>query len=121
MNKLAIAAVLLPITLLVAGLGQVSQKVNKQASPSPVLSDWKGLTCTVYLRVDSNPRAGLTSYESGTTAAGLHIVAGLPTSSVGVLVDVTSDAIVINGGNGYVWIPRDQIRCVEAAQNAASK
>jgi hypothetical protein len=123
MIKLTIAAGLLAASIVITGLSQFSiPNLNKQASASPDLADWKGLKCTVHLRVDVNPRAGINgSFDCGTSAAGVKEMAGMPMAAVGVVAAVTRDCVVINGGNGYVWIPRDQIRCVEALQDAPSK
>jgi len=92
-----------------------------RVSPGASLADWKGLRCRVHLRVDFNPWAGVSSIRSGTSATGLTSVGDAPLYADGILRDVSNDAVVVTGHHGHVWIPRDQIRAIEAIQNDSTE
>ena len=97
--------------VLVVGAGLMAQSGRGARNTGAELKEWTGMPCTVYLRLESDPRAGRASFSGGSDGA-IDTVENLPVAVHGTIVSVNETAIGVARGTAIAWIPRDQIRLI---------
>jgi hypothetical protein len=87
-------------------------QVGHRNTPRSLLTQWEGQNATVYLRMESDPRSGRTSFNAS-ASNGLQVTEAIPMSVYGLITGVSQDGITLVNGNSVYWISRDQIRVIE--------
>lgn len=86
-------------------------QVWNSTSASADLDDWVGVQCTVHLRLESDPRAGRSSFHRASNGL-LETIEEIPVSVSGTIVSVNRTGVGVKRGQSIVWIPRNQIRVI---------
>ncbi len=84
------------------------------------LSPFRGKVVTVYLRIDSDPRAGRSNYSSG-SGYGVGSLEGVAVSVLGRITRVAADGITLKTQGGEVWVPLDRVQAVLAAEDQQNR
>jgi hypothetical protein len=104
------------VALFILGLG-VAFTLGQTKAPTDGLYKWSGKYCRIYLKVESDPRIGRTTFTgSGTADEGVLAWEGIPISVSGKVATTDGGYVVLSYKNGATaWIPHSEIRLMEMA------
>jgi hypothetical protein len=101
------------IVLLILGLG-VAFTIGQTTTPVTDLLKWTGKQCRVYLKVESDPRIGRTTFTGGGPPDdGILSWEGIPISVTGTVANYGGNYLVLSTKNGTVWIPHAEVRVIQ--------